>query len=301
MSYFQRPPALSQGSLVYVVAPSSPFDHERFARGLARLQTRYRVRLADGLFEQVGYLAGNDRTRTAALHFALNDPEVAAIVAARGGYGATRLLANFTVTQVQRANKWLVGFSDITALHALWARAGRCSLHGAMVASLCDAPPATQANWFCALEGQLPPPLDNLTCVRAGQARGVLLGGNLAVLTALVGTPYFPKLAEAVLLLEDIGERPYRIDRMLTTLMQAGALAEVRAVVLGQFTQCDPGRDGVDALHVLSERLAELDVPIASGAPIGHIADNHVALLGAEVEVDTQRGFLRYLSPGLPG
>jgi muramoyltetrapeptide carboxypeptidase len=215
---------------------------------------------------------------------------VGAIVPARGGYGATRLLPSLEVAEIARANKWLVGFSDVTALHALWARAGLCSVHGPMVCSLPDAAPSVQAAWFQLLEGAAPAPLTGLTRVRAGRARGRLFGGNLTVLAALVGTPYMPPLDDVVLVLEDVGERPYRLDRVLTTLQQSGCFHGVRAVVLGQFTDCTPGPEGVTAQSVLKERLGSLGVPVLANAPFGHVADNTPLLFGAEAHVDADAG-----------
>ena len=274
------------------MAPCSPFDRERFERGLPLLQARYRVELADGLFERAGYLAGGDDARLAALLGALEDDQTRALVAARGGYGSTRLLPRLDVARVRRAGKWLVGFSDVTALHALWRRAGLCSIHGPMVCSLWEASEAAQAEWGALLEGKASAPLEGLSCVRPGRAEGVLFGGNLTVLGALVGTPYMPNLDGTVLLLEDVTERPYRIDRTLTSLLQSGALAGVQAVVLGQFSQCDAGADGVSALQVLEERLSALGVPVLGDAPVGHVAENRAVLLGARVAVDAQRGWV---------
>lgn len=280
MQALQRPPSLSPGSRVRIVAPSSPFDRERFEKGLPLLQARYDVQLADGLFDRRGFLAGDDDARLRALIDALEDPTVEAIIAARGGCGVTRLLPRLDVELVRRANKWLVGFSDVTALHALWARAGLCSIHGPMVCSLWEASQETQDEWFGLLEGRDARPLPGLTTVHAGTLEGVLMGGNLTVLAALVGTPYMPSLDGAVLLLEDVTERPYRLDRMLTTMLQAGALDGVRGVLLGQFTQCDPGPDGVTALDVLGERLGTLGVPVLAGAPVGHVGENWPVVLG---------------------
>lgn len=290
----QAPPALQAGSLVRVVAPASPFPRERFDRGLPLLEARYRVQLADGLFAREGFLAGTDAARLNALRAALADDAAGALVAARGGYGVTRLLPGLDPAEVRRANKWLVGFSDITALHALWARAGLCSIHGPMVASLWEAEPSTQEAWFRLLEGAAPAPLTGLACLRAGRAEGRLFGGNLTVLGALAGTPFMPDLRDCVLVLEDVTERPYRLDRVLTTLLQVGALEGVCGVVLGQFTQCDPGPDGVTALAVLEERLAALNVPLVANAPVGHVPDNHPILLGAQVVLDATTGTLSW-------
>lgn len=293
----QRPKALSHGSTLRVIAPSSPFDRERFDRGHALLAQRYEVELASSLFAREGFLAGADDARLADLLLALEDRDVRAIVAARGGYGVTRLLPKLALEAVKRADKWLVGFSDVTALHALWARAGLCSIHGPMVCSLPEARFDLQDAWFDLLEGSAPKPLTHLNRVCGGRAEGRLFGGNLTVLCALVGTPYLPPMTDTVLVLEDITERPYRIDRMLTTMLQAGFFSGVRAVVLGQFTECAPGPDGTTVEHVLIERLSPLGIPILSNAPVGHVDDNQPLLLGARTIVDADRGAVHFESP----
>ena len=290
----RRPPFLSAGSLVHIVAPSSPFPRERFDKGLALIEARYRAQLADDLFARDGLFAGDERSRLAALRAALADREAGAIVAARGGYGSTRLLPSLALEEVHAADKWLVGFSDVTALHALWMRAGLCSIHAPMVASLWEAPPATQAAWFALLEGEQPPALTELRQLRGGRCEGRLFGGNLTVLAALVGTPYMPDLRHTVLVLEDVTERPYRVDRTLTTMLQAGVLEGVRGVVLGQFSQCEAGPDGVEVESVLEERLAALSIPLVAGAPVGHVPDNRPLLLGARVELDADAGTLSW-------
>lgn len=295
MEALRRPPPLSPGMRVRVIAPSSPFDRERFDKGLPLLQARYRVELADGLFDKRGFLAGSDDARLSAICDALEDPGVGALIAARGGYGITRLLPQLDVELVKRANKWLVGFSDVTALHATWARAGLCSMHGPMVCSLWEASADTQSEWFGLLEGKSARELEGLAHVHSGRAEGVLMGGNLTVLAALVGTRHMPSLDGAVLLLEDVSERPYRLDRVLTTLLQAGALNGVRAVVLGQFTQCDPGTDGVTVREVLKERLGTLGVPVLADAPVGHVAENRALVLGSVVRVDAAAGRVSWL------
>lgn len=255
---------------------------------------RYHAELAEGLFERHGFLAGTDTTRLSALLSALDDPTCEALIAVRGGYGTTRLLPQLDVARVRASEKWLVGFSDVTALHALWARAGLCSIHGPMVASLCEASPSTIDAWFALLEGATPRPLTNLVPVTSGCAEGRLFGGNLTVLSALVGTPYMPPLDDTVLVLEDVTERPYRIDRMLTTMLQAGVFRGVRAIVLGQFTECAPGPDGVTAEDVLIERLTPLNIPVVSGAPVGHVPDNHPLLFGAHAHVDADGGVVTF-------
>lgn len=275
-------------------APSSPFDRARFEAGAELIGARYELQRAGSLLEVDGYLAGADAARRVDLLRALEDPKLRALIAARGGYGATRLLPDLPIDAIRRARKWLVGFSDVTALHALWARAGVCSIHGPMVCSLADASEPVRAEWFHLLEGGAPAAWTGLAPIRGGQASGRLFAANLTVLGALVGTPYFPPLLESVLALEDVTERPYRLDRTLTTMLQAGAFQGVRAIVLGQFTQCDPAPDGRTADDVLRERLATLDVPIVAAAPFGHIGDNRPLLLGALAHVDGDRGEVRF-------
>ena len=289
-AYTQR--YLAPGARIAVIAPSSPFAAEDFAHGLERLRTRYVVQHDPDIFEQNGYLAGDDERRLRELEAALDDPQVAAIMAARGGYGATRILPHLDVARVRRHAPMLIGFSDVTALHALWAHARVGSVHGSMVAALGRCSDAQFERFASAIEGHFPESISGLTTIHGGVAEGVLLGGNLAVLHALLGTAQFPPLAGAVLFLEDIGERPYRVDRMLTSLRNSGALAAVRGIALGAFVQGEPGPDGTRLEHVLAERLGDLGIPVVAGLPCGHIDDNHELPFGHSVRLDATRGQL---------
>ncbi len=291
-------PALRPGMRVQVIAPAGPFPADDFARGLARLRERYDVRHDPAIEERSGYLAGSDQRRAAELRAALHDDAVQAIVAARGGYGSTRLLGSISADEVARYPKLLVGFSDVSALHGLWARAGLGSLHAAMVAGLGRCAEPLLQRWIAAVEGAQPAPLRGLQALAGGRARGRLLGGNLAVLSALLGTPHAPPLAGCVLFLEDVGERPYRVDRMLTSWLQSGALAGVHAIVLGAFTDAEPGPDGVRVEQVLQERLGSLGVPVLAGLPAGHVDDNLELPFGAIAEVDAARGVLSFEATG---
>jgi len=290
---------LRPGACIAAIAPSSPFPRDDFERGLARLRQRYDVQVSEGIHERTGYLAGSDARRLAELIAALEDDEVQAIFAARGGYGATRLLDRVPLPLVARARKLLVGFSDVSALHALWTRAGVGSLHAMMIAGLGRASDAQVERFVRTIEGAVPGPFASLHPIAKGSARGVLVGGNLAVLTALIGTPHALDVSGRVLFLEDVGERPYRVDRMLTTWLSSGALTRVAAIALGGFTDADPGPDGVRVEDVLAERLAGLGVPVVSGVPAGHIDDNLELPLGAVVEVRAQgsEGLLTFEEP----
>jgi muramoyltetrapeptide carboxypeptidase len=283
---------LGPGARIALIAPSGPFDVEAFDKGVARLRRHYTVDYRPDITAKQGYLAGSDARRVQELQAALEDPHVEAIMAARGGYGSTRILPLLAAERVRLHAPLLVGFSDITALHALWAHAGVGSIHGSMVASLGTCSEEQFVRFRAALEGHFPARYAGLETITAGTAQGSLLGGNLAVLSALLGTPAFPPLEGAVLFLEDIAERPYRVDRMLTTWRSAGAFRGVRAVVLGAFTDGDPGPDGTSLSDVLRERLSDLGIPVASGLPAGHCADNAELPFGRSVTLDATAGCL---------
>jgi muramoyltetrapeptide carboxypeptidase len=281
---------------VAVVAPASPFDLEDFERGIARLRDRYDVRFDSSVVSRKGYFAGDDARRLRELQAALDDPAIDGIIAARGGYGATRLLRSLNLSALATRPKLLVGYSDVTALHALWARHRVLSIHGTMVAALGRVDEKLVERYRRALEGQFIELHSGLTTIAPGQTEGVLLGGNLTVLSALMATPHALPAEGSVLFFEDIGERPYRIDRMLTTWREAGAFAAVRGIVLGAFTQCDPGPDGVSTRDVLIERLSDLGLPVVAGVPAGHIDDNAELPFGRRVSLDATSGELQ-LSP----
>jgi muramoyltetrapeptide carboxypeptidase len=273
---FAAPTPLRPGDAVAVIAPSGPVDPVELDAGVAWYGRRYRVVVGAATRSRAGFLAGDDEARAADVTAALRDPSVRAVLPARGGYGLTRLLdrhADGWIDLLRRDPKLLVGFSDVTALHAVWARAGVRSIHGAMPLALGRR--GGDDELLAVLEGAPPPAWTGLaTWVGGGDVTGLALGGNLALLAALQGTPHAIDLADRVLFLEDIGEAPYRVDRMLTTLRSAGSLAGLRAVVLGEFTRCEPGRDGVAVEEVLRERLGALGVPVLAGAPFGH-GDQH--------------------------
>ena len=282
-----RPPPLRDGDLVALVAPSSPFDVERYQLGAAWLKERHPLRVRDDLLARAGFLAGDDARRLAELRDALADPAVRAIVAARGGYGATRISAQIDWTALRRDPKWIVGFSDVTAFHVECSKVGVASLHGAMVATLGAAGDAARARWIDALAGGALPAWTGLESIVGGTAHGPAFGGNLALLEACAAAGRLAVPDGAVLFLEDCTERPYRLDRMLTALLVGGHLARVAAVVLGDFTDCPPGPDGIAAAEVLRERLSTLGVALVAGAPFGHGARNAPWIVGGEVEVES--------------
>jgi muramoyltetrapeptide carboxypeptidase len=284
----RRPPPLRAGDVVRVIAPGSAFDIPAFEAGLSVLRDRWglRTRVRDDVTARTGYLAGDDRRRLAEWDEAVADEEATAIFCARGGYGVMRLLPSVDPAPLLERPKLVVGFSDITALHALLNRAGLATVHGPVVTQLGRAPAEALDHLWALVSGrhagpgawEVPPPGRGLsggvTCV-PGRARGPLLGGSLTLLAHLCGTPFLPSMEGTILALEDVGERPYRLDRYLTQLKLAGALEGLAGVVLGQFTGCDGGDGSAD--EVVRGLLGELGVPMVAGFPFGH-EDRNLAL-----------------------
>jgi len=273
---------LQAGDTIGIVAPSGPFPPERYQRGIARLQERgYRIRefLPPGPSR---YLAALDRDRSRALLEAFRDPEVRAIFAARGGYGAMRVLPSIDWRQVASTGIPLVGFSDLTAMHLALLAAGGSSIHGPVVTQLGEQPPSSVERLFSLLESDaLPEPIPARTLV-GGSARGPLVGGCLSLVSRLVGTPYLPDLDGCILLLEDVGEKPYKLDRMWTHLRLAGILDRVAGIAFGDITSCDEADH--TAMEVLEELAVSLGKPTLVGLPIGHGSINLAVPLGATVE-----------------
>ena len=294
---------LEKGDAVAVVAPASAARPQRYAEGLSLLSQRYRLVTPyqpDGARPATAlpYLAADDDERVARFNAAVDDPDVRAIFAARGGYGCTRIIERLEFAKLAARGLPLVGFSDVTVLHVALQQLGVVSIHGPVVNQLAVLPLEQVEGLFALLEGRTLPRLDGLTPLREGATRGPLCGGNLAMLAALCGTPWQPRFDGCIALLEDIGEVPYRLDRLLTQLLAAGAFEGVRGIVLGDFIDCDapqglPPRP-VSALSVLAERLAPLGVPIVTGAPIGHGRNNVAQPLGLEAELEAGRGTLTF-------
>ena len=273
---------------------------EAFAAGLEVLRARYDVRHDDGVFAREGYLAGPDERRLAELTAALADPDARAIVMARGGYGLMRLLPFIDVGALVARPRPIVGFSDGTALLALAARAGVASIHGPVVTQLGNLASADQRALFERLETPGPSLLlEGLEGLIPGRVRGPLIGGNLEMFSRLIGTPYLPDVAGAILFFEDLGERPYRIDRLLAHLDLAGIFGAASGVLLGDFSGCrEPEATRADsptAEEVLVDRLGRLSIPVALGGAFGHGTRNRALPYGTLCELDTAAGTLTAL------
>jgi muramoyltetrapeptide carboxypeptidase len=304
-SRFVKPPALAPGSRVAVIAPAGPFDRESLDAGLRILAGRYEVEWDPGMLSRARYLAGDDGRRGGELVAALADPRISGIVAARGGYGSMRILSRVWPSlnggpSSPGPAKMLVGFSDITALHAALQAVGRVSVHGPVVTQLATQSWTITERFFAILEDVAAPPAPvGGTPIMGGVAEGPLLGGNLSILTRLLGTPWLPDLTGAVLLLEDVGERPYRIDRMWTHLRLAGVFERVVGLALGDFTDCEDPDGDFTLQEVLGSLVRETSLPCAGGLPIGHGAVNVPVALGTRVRLDGGAGTLSFLEPAV--
>jgi muramoyltetrapeptide carboxypeptidase len=291
---WQKPLLLRPRDTVHVVAPAGPFDRAGFEAGLALIAQRYSPRYDPGIYESHRYLAGNDRRRGDELSRALQDSSARALFCARGGYGAMRLLPELPLADA--APSALVGFSDITALHLALQAQGRVSIHGPVLTQLGKQPPDVQERLFRLLESPDPlPPLSGTATYVPGTAEGPLIGGNLSLVTQLLGTPFMPSLEGAVLLLEDIGERPYRLDRMWTHLRLAGVFERVSGIVLGDFTDCEERNGSYTSADVLRSLAEETGLPCAAGFAIGHGAINQPVPLGTSVRLDAGEARLTFL------
>jgi muramoyltetrapeptide carboxypeptidase len=287
------PAPLKPGSRVRVIAPSSPFDRTLVLRGIAWLAERYRVDFEWSMFERTGYLAGSDERRLTELNDALSDPTLGAIIAARGGYGLTRIahLANYSAFRAHP--KWIVGFSDITALHVETLALGIASLHGPNTAALGRSDAWTRQRFIRAVESPSSTVVfEGLEVIRTGHASGVVVGGNLTLLFTCQAAGRLRLPHSAILVLEDITESSYRIDRMVSALLASGALDTVAGVVLGDFTDCPEGPHRIPVRSVLIERLSALRVPILAGLRFGHERYNEFVQLGAHAELDGREGRL---------
>ncbi len=303
------PPRVERGQTIGIVAPAGPVKPERLRRGLERFGDAFELRIApsvtaphpDGV---PSYLAASDEVRADELTQMLRDPDIRAIVLARGGYGLTRILPLLDPALLARDPKPIVGFSDGTALLAWAYAAGVRGIHGPVIAQL----PDLDAGETSRLIGMLTDPTPagvrpwRLASHGVGTVRGHLIAANLTMTAMLVGTRWALPLAGAIAIVEDVGERPYELDRYVTQLAQTGALAATAALIVGDLARCvDPNPPtGVPdpegaALATMVERIAAAGVRSATGAPVGHGDRNEPIAFGARAVLDLDAGVLEVL------
>lgn len=318
-----RPRHLSPGDTIGIIAPASaPPDPRKVDRAVAVLeQLGFKTRLAPNVHKRLGFLAGTDRERAADLMRMFTDRRVAAVICVRGGYGTARLLPLLDYRVIRAHAKILVGYSDITSLHcAFLTQANLITFHGPMLNSDFaekDMPEFAVQSFLRTLAPDATPAAQREVSIAAGYtgktvkvlrpgiARGQLVGGNLTLLVTTIGTPWQPPFKGRILFLEDLGEEPYRMDRMLTHLLNCGLLQQVAGIAIGINKDCaDPKAKAAKEYRqtledVFRERLLPLKVPVVTGLPFGHVPHNATLPVGATVTLDAKRGDLILAGPAV--
>ncbi len=307
-----KPQRLKPGDVIGICAPASaPDDDNHLEKGIRYLERLgYRVEPGRHLHKRRGYLAGTDAERAEDINRFFADRNIKAIISARGGYGSLRILSLLDFNMIRRAPKIFVGYSDLTALHlALLTRCGLISFSGPMVASDFGknfGGKAEEQFWRLLASPTPPDPLKgtrppaNLKAARR-TVEGRIIGGNLSLLAAMLGTPYVPRIERLLLFLEEIDERPYRIDRILQQMRLAGFLDRARGIILGQFVDCGPapGKPSLTLREVFTEAFG--DTPVVAGLPFGHISNPLTLPIGIRARLDPARQYLTFLeSPVRP-
>ncbi len=302
-----KPPRLKVGDTVGLINPSSPIEQEDidYARKeLAALGLN--VKLGTHLLDEYGYLAGQDADRAADVNAMFADRSVQALLTMRGGWGSNRILPFLNYDLIRSNPKIIMGYSDITSLLlAIYARSGIITFHGPVATSvwnpfsvnyvkrlLLDAEPVRMQN----------PLLTRPQTITGGKARGQLVGGNLSVLSTMVGSAYLPDWENKILFVEEIGEDIYRVDRMLTHLKLAGILDKISGFIFAECTRCEAGEGDEPSLtlpQVLSDCIRPLGIPAWYGSAIGHIRDKFTVPVGVEVEIDANLGIIQLLEPAV--
>jgi muramoyltetrapeptide carboxypeptidase len=326
------PKALKPGDTVMIIAPAKYLDKDRVTLAKKRLEELgFKVKFQDNLFRKKGFLGGSDDERAAELMAAFSDPDVKAIFPGTGGYGTTRIVDKLDYDVIRRNPKILVGFSDITGLHiAINQKTGLVTFHSpnpewGLGVEKNLSPYAAKWFWRALLAKEVYRPKMDMThpgytifpkpgesdspnnrkiyddvprpvTLRDGRGRGRLIGGNLSVMHALMGTPYEIQTDGKILFIEDVGEAPYRVDRMLNTLRLAGKFDHVAGVILGQFTSREDEAkwdDDESMDDVLKDYFGKLNVPVVSHFPLGHVRYNTTLPVGAMAELDGKAQTLR--------
>jgi len=286
-----------------VIAPSGALrEMEAFEQGVEIWRSRgYQVKVSPTIGDAFGYLAGTDASRRQQLLDAWQDPDCRGILCARGGYGGMRILENWTWMVGRGAQlraptsfpKWLIGFSDITALLWSLSQVGIAGVHAPVLTTLAVEPDWSRQRLFDWVEGRPLPPLQG-TGWGGGVVTGVLLPANLTVATHLLGTSVQPNFDGVILALEDVTEAPYRIDRLLTQWRLSGAFTKVKGIALGRFSRCEPPPNisSLTIEEVLRDRLSDLNIPIVSNLPFGHDGCNAALPVGILATLDADKGQL---------
>ncbi len=295
MKAIKIPARLKPGDTIGIVAPAGPYDRDSFDRGTrALVNLGFKVFIPPALLDAKGYLAGSDRHRAQFINQLFADKDINAVICARGGYGSIRILPLLDFQVIAANPKVFIGFSDITVLLTAFAdRSGLATFHGPVVTSLADAPPETPRSLMRAVSSETAVDIRGFggLTINSGTGSGIVCGGNLATLCHLVGTPFAPYLADKLLFLEDRGEPPYKIDRMLTQMKLAGCLENLAGLALGSFEECGPIDD---IYNIVAEIFRDDSIPILAGLEVGHGHNNFTLPFGIEATLDADDHSLSY-------
>jgi muramoyltetrapeptide carboxypeptidase len=283
-----KAPRLKAHQVVGIIAPASPISKSEIRKGIQLIESfPLQVRLGTHAFQRSHYLAGSDQERVSDLHAMFSDREIKAILCARGGYGTLRYLDKIDYGLIRDNPKPLVGFSDITALlMAIYKHSCLITIHGPTVSELDNGDNWHHLSRLMTTSYKPRLSLKSGMVINGGTARGILLGGNLATLCSLMDTPFLPSFEGVILFLEEKGEQPYRLDRMVTQLLLSGRLDHLSALVIGQLEGCG---DEQVVYGLLRERFSDIPIPVVMGLPVGHGAENVSLPLGLPALLDTER------------
>ena len=308
------PKSLSEGDTVGIISPASAiFETEPYAIAKESFEAMgLKVKFGEFAKGRYGHLAGTDEQRANELNSMFKDPAVKAVICLRGGSGSARILDLIDYETIRKNPKIFVGYSDITAIHlAIFEKTGLVTFHGPMATSTWKSYPYDHFRRLL-FDGEkllfqnpsdkgdeLTQTSNRIRTITQGTAKGELLGGNLSVLTGIMGSSYFPgNWKNKILYLEDVGERVYAVDRMMSQIKLGGVLDEISGFVFGKCTDCDPGGSGFGSLtmeEVIDYYIKSLEIPAYSGAMIGHITDNITIPNGINAEIDASKGTIQLL------
>jgi len=302
-----KPRRLSDSSLIALIAPAGPVKQEQIDRAQKTLSDMgYRTCYTQNILSQKGYLAGDDEIRLNDFHQAFDNKEVDAIICIRGGYGTTRIIDKINYDLIKQNPKIFIGYSDITALlKAIYQQTGLITLHGIVgISAFTDYTKSIFNKVLSKQENEniiYPQDKYSIQTIIPGKANGKLAGGNLSLVNALIGTKYQLDFTNKVVFLEDIGEEPYPVDRMLTQLLLSGCMHKASGIILGNFTNCDIDNKEITAENSLSlsdvfmDRLGHLNIPIIAGFSFGHIQNQAIFPIGIDAELETGLNGIRLL------
>lgn len=298
-----KPKKLEKGSTIGLITPASPISEEKFNKAIQNLEKLgFNYKTGNHIFDNYGYLAGNDKDRVDDLNTMFSDPEIDAIWCIRGGYGTTRIIDALDYNLIKRNPKIFIGFSDITAIHlAIMKKTGLITFHGPVAASeFTDYTSKCFVDLFLndekTIENYIPQfdlesELYKPKVLVSGKMEGRLVGGNLTLLASLAGTPFQINPENNIVFIEDIDEKPYRVDRMLTQLLNTTNLSKASGILLGVFEGCEAKEEDKNSLKILetlTDRLGNLGIPVFYGFSFGHIDNNCTLPVGCKASFDTE-------------